>query len=67
MPSWRQIPKNGQRDQNALAMIHEANYSFSSQASGAAARVHEENYIYEVSFDPKNIPVQAKNLSGPDI
>ena len=38
----------------ALAMIHEANYSFSSQASVAAARVQEENYIYEVSFDPKN-------------
>lgn len=38
----------------ALSMIHEANYSFSSQASVAAARVQEENYIYEVSFDPKN-------------
>jgi len=38
----------------ALTMIQEATYSFSSQASVAAARVQEENYIYEVSFEPKN-------------
>ncbi len=38
----------------ALTMIQEATYSFSSQASVAAARVQEENYIYEASFEPKN-------------
>ena len=38
----------------AITSILEANYSFSSQASVAAARVQEENYIYEASFEPKN-------------
>lgn len=37
----------------AITSILEANYSFSSQASVAAARVQEENYIYEASFEPK--------------
>jgi Tfp pilus tip-associated adhesin PilY1 len=38
----------------AITSIMEATYSFSAQASVAAARVAEENYIYEASFDPKN-------------
>jgi Tfp pilus tip-associated adhesin PilY1 len=38
----------------AITSILEANYSFSAQASVAAARVQEENYIYEASFEPKN-------------
>jgi Tfp pilus tip-associated adhesin PilY1 len=38
----------------AITSIQEANYSFSSQASVAAARVQEENFIYEASFEPKN-------------
>ena len=38
----------------AITSIMEANYSFSSQASVAAARVQDENYIYEASFEPKN-------------
>ena len=40
--------------QSAITSIQEATYSFSSQASVAAARVQEENYIYEASFEPKN-------------
>jgi hypothetical protein len=39
--------------QSAITSIQEATYSFSSQASVAAARVQEENYIYEASFEPK--------------
>lgn len=39
---------------SAISSIQEANYSFSSQASVAAARVQEENFIYEASFEPKN-------------
>ncbi len=39
---------------SAITSIQEANYSFSSQASVAAARVQEENFIYEASFEPKN-------------
>ncbi len=38
----------------AVESISSANYSFSSQASVAAARTSEENYIYEASFEPKN-------------
>jgi len=38
----------------ALSSILEATYSFSTQASVAAARVQEENFIYEASFEPKN-------------
>lgn len=40
--------------QSAITSIQEATYSFSSQASVAAARVTEENYLYEASFEPKN-------------
>ena len=39
---------------SAISSIQEANYSFSSQASVAAARVQEENFLYEASFEPKN-------------
>jgi hypothetical protein len=39
---------------SAITSIQEANYSFSSQASVAAARVQQENYLYEASFEPKN-------------
>jgi Tfp pilus tip-associated adhesin PilY1 len=39
---------------SAITSIQEANYSFSSQASVAAARVQEEDFIYEASFEPKN-------------
>ncbi|MDI9570800.1 MAG: PilC/PilY family type IV pilus protein [Pseudomonadota bacterium] len=39
---------------SALSSIVEANYSFSSQASVAAARIQEENYIFEASFEPRN-------------
>jgi Tfp pilus tip-associated adhesin PilY1 len=39
---------------SAMTSIQEANYSFSSQASVAAARVQEENFLYEASFEPKN-------------
>lgn len=39
---------------SALSSIQEANYSFSSQASVAAARVQDENFLYEASFEPKN-------------
>ena len=38
----------------AITSILEANYSFSSQASVAAARIEEDNFIYEASFEPKN-------------
>jgi Tfp pilus tip-associated adhesin PilY1 len=38
----------------AITSIQEANYSFSSQASVAAARTSAENFIYEASFEPKN-------------
>ena len=38
----------------AITSIISANYSFSSQASVAAARASEENFIYEASFEPKN-------------
>lgn len=36
----------------AITAIQSANYSFSSQAAIAAARVQGENYIYEASFNP---------------
>ncbi|HAJ27824.1 MAG TPA: hypothetical protein DCG53_11385, partial [Syntrophus sp. (in: bacteria)] len=39
---------------SAITSIQEANYSFSSQASVAAARVQQENFLYEASFEPKN-------------
>lgn len=39
---------------SAISSIQEANYSFSSQASVAAARVQQENFLYEASFEPKN-------------
>jgi len=39
---------------SAITSIQEATYSFSAQASVAAARVETENYIYEASFEPKN-------------
>jgi Tfp pilus tip-associated adhesin PilY1 len=38
----------------AITSIQEATYSFSSQASVAAARVQQENFLYEASFEPKN-------------
>ena len=38
---------------SAIESIQEATYSFSSQASVAAARVQGENYIYEASFEPR--------------
>ena len=37
----------------AMTAIQSGNYSFSSQASIAAARVQGEKYLYEASFDPK--------------
>ncbi len=49
----------------ALTMIAEATYSFSSQASVAAARVQDENFIYEVSFDPKNNSGSSKEPFWP--
>lgn len=39
---------------SAMSSILDATYSFSTQASVAAARVQEENYIYEASFEPKD-------------
>jgi len=39
---------------SAMSSILAATYSFSTQASVAAARVQEENYIYEASFEPKD-------------
>ncbi len=39
---------------SAITSIQESNYSFSSQASVAAARVQQENFLYEASFEPKN-------------
>ena len=40
--------------QTALSDILAATYSFSTQASVAAARLQSENYIYEASFEPQN-------------
>jgi type IV pilus assembly protein PilY1 len=39
---------------SAIIAIQAATYSFSTEASVAAARTAQENYIYEASFDPKN-------------
>ena len=38
---------------SAITSIQGATYSFSSQASVAAARVTQENYLYEASFEPR--------------
>ena len=38
----------------AITSILEANYSFSAQASVSPSRVLDENFIYEVSFEPKD-------------
>jgi len=40
--------------QAAIASIQQAEYSFSTEASVAAARTQQENFIYEASFDPQN-------------
>jgi type IV pilus assembly protein PilY1 len=40
--------------ESAITSIQAANYSFSAQASVAAARVQDENFIYEASFEPQN-------------
>ena len=39
---------------SAITSILSGNYSFSSQAAVAAARVQEENFLYEASFEPRN-------------
>lgn len=39
---------------SAMTAIQEANYSFSAQASVAATRVQNDNFLYEASFEPKN-------------
>jgi Tfp pilus tip-associated adhesin PilY1 len=39
---------------SAITSIVEANYSFSVAASVAAARIQDENFLYEASFEPKN-------------
>jgi len=38
----------------AISDILTGTYSFSSQAAVAAARVQEENFLYEASFEPRN-------------
>jgi Tfp pilus tip-associated adhesin PilY1 len=40
--------------QAAITSIQQAEYSFSTEASVAAARTQQENFIYEASFDPQN-------------
>ncbi len=39
---------------SAISSILSGNYSFSSQAAVAAARVQDENFLYEASFEPRN-------------
>lgn len=51
--------------QSAITSIQEATYSFSQQASVAAARTSEENYLYEASFDPRNNAGTAKEPFWP--
>jgi type IV pilus assembly protein PilY1 len=39
---------------SAITSILSGNYSFSAQAAVAAARVAEENFLYEASFEPRD-------------
>ncbi len=39
---------------SVISLIFAGTYSFSSQAAVAAARVQEENFLYEASFEPRN-------------
>ena len=39
---------------SAITSILSGTYSFSSQAAVAAARIQEENFLYEASFEPRN-------------
>jgi Tfp pilus tip-associated adhesin PilY1 len=39
---------------SAITSILSGNYSFSAQAAVAAARVQEENFLYEASFEPRS-------------